>query len=284
MRASRSGPIGCAALVVLLAAALAPLSVHAQLAGAPPDSAATVSGVVVEQGSGAPLPGAEVSLAGGPATRGVGTRVTDERGAFRFEEVPPGTYMLRVELIGYRTRADTLSVEPGADLHVVASMGVSPVPLEPLLVMARRADASAVLGFDERRARGIGSFMTHEQIERRAPHRVADLFRSVPGAQVVPAGAWGHDLRLRGGCRPDLWIDGVRTTGTAPLDFVLSPHELEAIELYRSSEVPVQFGASPCGVVVAWTRVPKAGDHPEGFLKRVGLATLVALVVVLLAR
>jgi len=57
----------------------------------------TVAGKVVDQQA-AVLPGATVTLTG---PRGAQTAVTDAEGVYRFVGVPPGTYVLRIEMTGF---------------------------------------------------------------------------------------------------------------------------------------------------------------------------------------
>ena len=61
----------------------------------------TLSGTVVDT-SGQVVPGATVTLAN-EATTDVRTAASNERGAFTFRAVPPGSYTVRIELQGFRT-------------------------------------------------------------------------------------------------------------------------------------------------------------------------------------
>ncbi|MGH7719817.1 MAG: hypothetical protein ACREON_13365, partial [Gemmatimonadaceae bacterium] len=68
--------------------------------------------------------------------------------------------------------------------------------LSVVRVEGRSAELAGT-GFDERRSRGNGYFMTREQIERRRASRVLDLLRAVPGATVVRATGGGRDEVLQ---------------------------------------------------------------------------------------
>jgi hypothetical protein len=57
---------------------------------------ATLSGIVVDAASGAPLPQARVALAERPDVR-----IANEAGSFAFGRLPPGSYRLSVQAIGY---------------------------------------------------------------------------------------------------------------------------------------------------------------------------------------
>jgi hypothetical protein len=62
----------------------------------------------VTDASGAVLPGATVTLTGEKLIGGAATQVTDSTGAYRFDRLPPGAYVVKFELQGFRgfTRDD----------------------------------------------------------------------------------------------------------------------------------------------------------------------------------
>ena len=68
----------------------------------------TVSGLVVDT-SGQVVPGATLTLTN-EASAVARTAVSDERGAFTFRAVPPGSYTVRIELSGFRTFEQTHNV------------------------------------------------------------------------------------------------------------------------------------------------------------------------------
>ena len=75
---------------------------------------------------------------------------------------------------------------------------------------------------------------------------------------------------MRGGCRPDLVLDGMPlgpVEGLA-IDDYMTPNEIEAIEVYHGIEAPIRFGNSPCGAVVIWTRVPEPVRGGGSFWKK----------------
>jgi len=237
------------------------------------DSTSMFHGRVVDHETGEGLYGAAVSLAEGPGgTPGVGTRVTGEDGGFLFRVVPPGTYTLTVTLLGYRTLREPLVVTEARDLQVVLRLAVSPVALDPIEVVAERQLRGPLVGFERRRALGFGTYFTREDIEARAPYVLTDLLRRVPGLRVISAGQFGENaIRLRGNCRPEIIVDGIRTSIDTDIDHVLPPMDVEAVEVYKGPEMPAQFGSNSCGAIVVWTRVP---PNTGGFgitWKRVGI-------------
>lgn len=250
-----------------------------QVVAAADDSLATVHGTVVAHAGRAPLADVTVSLSSGPAgTPGVGTRVTDDGGAFVFQDVPPGLYTLVVGLMGYLTRRDTVRVEAGADVEIVAELAVSPVPLEPIVVRVSRPASPAMRGFEQRRRTTAGSFITRQDVEAAHAVVLSDLLRRVPGARVVPTGVSGHNVLLRGGCQPALWIDGIRAASLVSFDLLAQPMDIEGIEVYRGPETPARFGTNSCGAIVIWTRRPER-TGANGSIVKVLIVTAAVLIV-----
>lgn len=237
------------------------------------DSTARVRGTVVDRETRAPVVAATIVFAAEPGSGvDVEPRLTDDRGRFLFPAVPPGTYRIEISRIGYQTLRDTLPIDPHSDIRILAEMSVSAVEMEPLLVVARRWPRGAMAEFEERRRTGLGTYITRELIEARNPIYVTDLLRTARGVHVVPVGAGGYDVRLRGGCRPDLWIDGLLTIPGLPIDQFLMPQDVEAIEIYRGPETPPRFGNNPCGAIVVWTRLPDPEPSRGSFWRRLAIA------------
>ena len=86
---------------------------------------AGVRGRVVDAESGDGLGDAEVFLEGLPA--GVST---DRRGRFRFDAVEPGSYLIRVQRLGYESRADSVVVAAGELVEVTRPMGRTPLEMQ----------------------------------------------------------------------------------------------------------------------------------------------------------
>ena len=235
-------------------------------------SVSAVMGQVQEHETGLPLAGAAVSLASGPGgTEGIGTRVTNAEGEFYFKEVPPGSYRLLVTLLGYRTLEDTLQVQPGAELELTLPLSISPIELEPIVVVAEAREDPFLQDFQRRQRAFSGTFLEREDIEELHPLVFTDLMRRVPGARVIPAYPYGNTVRLRGNCRPVLWVDGVRLTTEMGMDQLLTPMDVEAVEVYHSSWFPVEFGSNSCGAIVVWTRRGEPSPPREGFWRRLAL-------------
>ena len=117
------------ALLVGLRLALVALPLQAQEPGV------RLSGMLLTEGSGAPVEGAHVAL----VTLGdtiLGETFSDERGAFSLSLPPPGVYYFRVGRIGYQSWAsDTLHIASTSESRTLSfDVPVQPIPLAELLV------------------------------------------------------------------------------------------------------------------------------------------------------
>ena len=88
--------------------------------GAAAQDRSTLSGTVVDDG-GTPLPGVTVILEGGERR----TALTDERGAFAFVGVPPGSYRLRLTLPGFQPISVAVQVKAGDNPQATYRMAVA---------------------------------------------------------------------------------------------------------------------------------------------------------------
>lgn len=190
--------------------------------------------------------------------------MTNEEGRFLFRAVPPGSYRLSVTLLGYERLVDTLQVEAGVDLEMTLLLSVDPVRLEPIVVEAERRSRDS-RGFEERsRNRPQVFTITREEMEVQRPRYLTDVLASVPGGRIGPAPFGGKTILLRGDCLPSVFIDRVRVPNTEGIDLLVSPSNLEAIEVFHGFDLPVEFGVNPCGGILIWTRVGERRKSEDG--------------------
>lgn len=210
----------------------------------------------VKDSLGNPVVGAIVSV-GGTAT----TAETDEDGAFLLARAAPGETSLRIRRIGFRPDTVRVTVRAGEQHPVSITLARLAVELEPLIVYGRRNLTGRMAGFYERLSRGLGHFVTREQIERRNPMNMTDIFRMIPGARVESRGLGSQSVRFRGSRQPPLvWLDGTPLyAGEFDLDSV-DPRSFEGVEIYSGpASVPAEFlgnrmMSSTGGTIILWTR------------------------------
>jgi hypothetical protein len=253
------------ALILLLATAL-PLPAAGQAEGtAEPTDSLGILGSVVDRETRRALEGVAVRL--DPTGDGADTlsppppALTDDEGRFAFSDLPDAVYRIQIERFGYQTLVDSVAYEGEFGLRIEVALAADALELEPLLVVTEaRSRVLAMSGFYGRRDGGIGRFLSREEIQERDPLRVSDLFRTMPGVRVTPE-SMSHEsiVLLRGGCVPDVFLDGVRTAKPFPVDRLLAPDHLAGVEVYHASEVPPHYGPSNCGAILVWTYVPNPG-------------------------
>jgi len=137
------------------------------------------------------------------------------------------------------------------------------VALAPVEATSRpRQPPARLVGFYERSAkRRQGHFLTRDIIDQARASRTSDLLRRIPGLAFRQTRKGGFAIRGRGGCEPQVYIDGmdVAMFGTATsVDDLVRPADLEGIEVYGSASIPVEFirnhPGDECGAVMLWTR------------------------------
>ncbi len=245
-----------------------------------PAQAQVLRGTVVDSTSGRPLAGAHVRALNARSVT-VGDTVTGPKGDFTFTLPIVGDYRLQAVRIGYVTAmTQPMSVSSTRDLYVQLRLGANPVPLDTITVVPEAVVPESEIpwlaqaGFYDRRREGFGRFLTRADIEHRHPLVMTDVFRGLPGVEVLCGNRTSQQcdiempgastMFIRGPCHPTIVLDGVvvraggiGTAGDAKPDQVLNPFNIEALEVYTSSAgLPVQYQGylSPCGAILAWSR------------------------------
>jgi hypothetical protein len=212
---------------------------------------------VVRDAAGAALEGVIVTIPG------MNVR-TDIRGAFELFTVGIDTVTISFRNVGYEPIDALLAVRNKMWDTVLVQMEQSAQRLGNVKVSENRTRAALGLrDFEERRARGIGTFITREDIVERGASRLSDLLRTKRGVNVI-RGKVRFVANTSGSrntsCQPYIWLDGTLSRGME-VDEIL-PSTVEAMELYPYfSTIPVEFqsignNTAPCGTIVIWTRIP----------------------------
>ena len=217
-----------------------------------------VSGRVVSL-RGQPISGAIVGMPRGARTR------TDAQGEWALGGVPMGTRVFEVRAIGYYPGRRVVHVVPdAAPLRV--ELATFQAVLDTVRIRTTRIRTMDGGGFEERRrAFGSGRFLSEDDIRRRAPIQVSDLFRGFPGMTVEPditmRGAFSQPGTM-GDCTPAVFLDGrplapVASLRTDDIDIWVRPSQIWGIEIYPDVPPPqFQVAQSGCGSIVIWTKLP----------------------------
>ena len=241
---------------------LAPLLLA--LAAAAPLSAQMLEGTVLDQANNQPVAEAHVEALR-PNGRVAARARTDTAGHFLLQLREAGDYRIRTSRVGYRTATSLpLRVELRQTVAANVQISTSEVVLDPLTVTARsvppRAPRLDREGFYEREQRGSGHFLTRYEIDQANATESSEIFRTVPGIRLLPAGGAHYRIALsRGGddCQPRLVVDNL-PIATDELDSFVRPEQIAGIEVYRGpSETPARWRGMPgvaCGLIVVWTQ------------------------------
>lgn len=288
---------------LLLTATIAtvfPCAARSQAAGGAPDARASANlvGEIVDRRSEDPIPAARINLVRASDGASVWSGVSGDDGEFRTSPLPLGEYRLQVEAPPFVALAEPVTLYETGTVDLRVEMVGVDYELEPVVAVARRASRLEREGFYRRLAQGTGDFVTRADIDARQPPEPSDLLRRLPS--VILGGGTGSPggpqifLRGRGrqgadpsqpGCTPLFVFDGVPMDLDGPwgLDNLVTPDNLEAIEVHRGAFVPPQYaGLTDCGVVMVWTREPGAGGRLlPGWKKLLAAGGLVGLVILL---
>ena len=246
------------ATAALLVAALPATTLATQVVSGRVRVAAAVDGI----------PGVRVSLLA-DSVREAGAVVTDSAGRYVLLTKRAGRYALRFQRIGFRPMTSPLLIlVPDS----TARLDVELVPVVQRLGEVKvMGTATPVVdfmrGFERRRLRGLGRYLTRDEIEKRVATNTTDLLRGMLGMELI-TGADGRliaqssrgerSLSQTGGgpCRAAVYLDGMELTGES-IDGAVRPSSVEAIESYASAAgLPAEFrqGNASCGVIFVWTR------------------------------
>jgi hypothetical protein len=246
--------------------------------------AMALRGTVRSAGTGDPVAGAIVRLLEADFER-----VTGEDGAFEMLGIPRGQYRMVTEHLGMASDTADVDLTEGSVQLALLTLETRPVPLPALEVEIERTYASPrIAGFYQRMERGLGDFITREDLEL---GDVVNNFRRIPNVrvdqcsygvgirvgdcwQIVIARGNFADLfpkssRSRTPCRPLVYIDGHLLSGQLqdrsefpgenPFSLLQRyPRDrIEGIEVYRSpAAAPGRYRmlGDACGIILAWTR------------------------------
>lgn len=252
------------AVAVLMATAVAPPSpLLAQTA--------TIRGTVRSTESGRPVAGASVSV----PTVARQTR-TDSLGRFVLSALRNGEQELVVQAVGFAPARAVVTLTAGDPLEVEVDLDPLPQELQRVVTVAPR-DAPrniAYAEFEQRRAMGLGRFITREELVREEGRSLDALLRArVPGLRIWDVGSARIAGSARGNislspranagqarCYVQVIVDNViryQTGGTLPpFDLrSLDPAMIAGIEFYTPSSTPAEFNrgsTAACGTLLIW--------------------------------
>jgi hypothetical protein len=164
-----------------------------------------------------------------------------------------------VRRLGYESVSFSLTARDVADNSLDVVLRRLATTLESVDVTALEDRAKTPLrGYDDRRARGLGTFVTREQIEARNTRHLTDVLRQARGVIIRGTQVRFTNYQAKN-CLPMVWLDGQQAPG---LDLsAVAATDVEGIELYQSiATTPAEFRrtnqGAECGTIVIWTKRP----------------------------
>lgn len=227
---------------------------------------ADLTGELLDQFTGTPIPQAIVRITGTPYQA-----LTGADGRFTFEGIQPGVHSLDIRHLGYAVAAEPVEVPAGRDVFVRLRVAPQAVRLEGIQVTTRSAVEELARLTPFRRDIVYGEAMVEEEL--RGSRAFEILRRGSPGLQVreiymegsppmvcIQTNRRVQSFRSTDGCdMVQVVMDGVRMDPGSASDLLrnLPASEIESVEFLPPSEATVRFGTggnNANGVVVIYTR------------------------------
>ena len=192
---------------------------------------------------------------------GTGQEVaTGESGGFAFDSLPAGSWTVEARAIGVAPIRAAVQLSPALPARASLAFAKWTPMLDRVVVYGKApAEERFMEDFLARRERGLGTFITREEIERRGIVQLSQLLYSIPSVRVRPNPRAGRSPMIegRGGCQPDVFVNGMRVMdGHSDVDAIVRPQDILAVEVHDEiNGVPSSFGSTKqCLVVGVWTR------------------------------
>lgn len=204
-----------------------------------------LSGIITDAQSGEPIPYVNIVL-----NRGRFGGATDQNGEFRIADLPRGSYLAQIRLIGYTAQEHAVVIEAGKTTHVQVAMKAEAVKLHEVLVTATREPA---LTSEVPVATQI---ISRAEIERSAAQNVGEVLENSTGLFVRNYGSLGSlkTASIRGANDNQVLIllDGQRLNqaqGLAPDLSDIPLHIIERVEIIRGGHSAL-YGTDAVGGVI----------------------------------
>jgi len=152
---------------------------------------ATVTGKITATANGNPLIGANVVITGGKINTGA---ASDFEGNYTIENIPPGSYDIKVTYIGYRREKKTLEISDGETaVESNFQLAVSAIQLDEYVVTASRGRRERITD-----APAAMSVISELKIRSASNPNLGDYFKNIKGIDFTASGLDSYNLSARG--------------------------------------------------------------------------------------
>ena len=197
---------------------------------------ATIVGTIIDSTSGEPLIGANIIV--------VGTSLggsTDLNGKYRIQNVPFGTYTLRVTYIGYKRQEMEVNIASEKTIEINFSLKSDVIEGESVIISTQREGQIAAIN-QQINSEGIKNIVSSDKIQELPEANAAEAVGRLPGVSLLREGGEGSKVVIRG-LAPQynkVQIDGVDLSATDANDrstdlSMISPYMLDGIEVSKSA-------------------------------------------------
>lgn len=212
------------------------------------NSKTTIIGKVLSAKTNEPLAGSNIILAG----THYGTTARRD-GSFILADIPPGTYEVRVSILGYRPESRTINLIQGERVILEFHLTANPIEFPNVEVIGSAPEAFLKIP-------GSGTLLSSDLILKTHPMSANELLRKVPGVCVRDEEGFG--------LRPNIGIRGLfptRSTKVLLLEdgvpFAIAPygdpasyyhppiHRFNRVEVLKGSG-QIRFGPQTIGGVI----------------------------------
>lgn len=242
----------------------------------------TLSGVITDERTDERLPGVNILVQ--ELARGAATNIDGE---YSIENIPYGSYNLRITFVGYRTTTRQVDIDsPNTELNIQLSEDV--LGLQEIIVTGQGS------GVERQRLSSNVTSIGAKQIDRLPTVQLDQLLQgNIPNSQIrASSGSPGSASLVRGrgvvsaltSTTPVIYIDGVRvdnttnfatnrsTGGAASSAIADIPIEnIERIEFVSGGAATTQFGSDAAnGVIQIFTKKGVQGRSQFSFQSSIG--------------
>ncbi|MBN2410224.1 TonB-dependent receptor [candidate division KSB1 bacterium] len=223
-------------------------------------SSGTIVGVIKDEVTGDPLPGANVFIEG----TAIGS-ASDLKGHYQISRVPPGSFTLKVTYIGYRDKRVPFKITLGETKTIDVELIFDVVEGETVTITAQAEGQVAAIN-QQLRSNTIKNIVSAERIMELPDANAAESVGRLPGISILRSGGEANRIVIRG-LSPTyntVTIGGEKIPATdlddRSVDMnMISPEILAGIEVTKSL-TPDQ-DADAIGGTVNF----KLADAPSGF-------------------
>jgi len=230
----------------------------------------TITGSVIDSQSKAPLPGANVYIAG----TAIGT-ASNLEGRFYIPNIPPGKYTLVIDYIGYKQQQISVELfQQRQAVNFTIEMEYVALELGKTLEVTAQAEGQMEAINKQLSSRQIVNVVASDRIQELPDANAAESVNRLPGVSVLREGGEGTKIVIRG-LSPQynaVLIEGVRVP---PTDYsnrsadlsMISPYMLEGIEVMKA--ITPDQDADIIGGAVNF-KIKEAGEELGGTGRRFG--------------